>query len=305
MKSYIPTLLEEIFGDIRSHAEHKGQIAFDCPMCDNGDHKGNLEINYEMGVYKCWSCRDINRMSGHLSNLISKYGNSDLLETYNIFKPREGFSDMGRKDTREFECPKSMVEISTCNSEPSNRVKDYLYDRGLTDKHFKKYKLMYSLTKGYKGRVIIPSFDANNEISYFVSRSIYDFLKPKYKNPNYDKDNIIMFENLIDWDSDVYLVEGVFDSMVLPNSIPILGKYASFKLIKALRDKAKANIIICLDGDAHTDMENLYHDLNILELRDRIRVIYLSDDWDLSEIYKKYGNKGIVQTLKQATKVRF
>ena len=54
-------LLTEILGDSKMHYDSKGQISFDCPVCAaekglDGDGKGNLEVNYFRGVYKCWAC---------------------------------------------------------------------------------------------------------------------------------------------------------------------------------------------------------------------------------------------------------
>ncbi len=60
--SAIVEILEDILGDYYLHNDAKGQISFDCPVCsheikglDEGDGKGNLEVNYKLGVYKCWS----------------------------------------------------------------------------------------------------------------------------------------------------------------------------------------------------------------------------------------------------------
>ena len=46
-------LLEDFLGRPKAHYPNKGQISFDCPTCsheikglDEGDGKGNLEINY-------------------------------------------------------------------------------------------------------------------------------------------------------------------------------------------------------------------------------------------------------------------
>lgn len=303
MKSYLPVLLEEIFGDTRKHSEHKGQISFDCPECDNGKHKGNLEVNYDIGVYKCWSCRDTNQMYGSLYSLIKIYGTDNNLETYKLLKPNSDyFSSKKKIDTRELELPKELFPLHNDNSEPAIRIKQYLYDRGLNDYLINKYKLQYSTTKGYKGRVIIPTFDIDNNIEYYVGRSIYDFLTPKYRNADLDKELVIMFEQMIDWESDIYIVEGVFDAMVLPNAIPILGKYITSKLLKTLRLKSKANIIVCLDGDAYNDALKLYDDLDLLELRGRIKIIKLLGDWDLSKIYEKMGMKGIIKTIRTANK---
>ena len=46
--------------------------------------------------------------------------------------------------------------------------------------------------------------------------------------------DIIFNEFYINWDLPVYLVEGVFDSLRIPNSIPLLGKGVSPLLLKRL-----------------------------------------------------------------------
>ena len=75
-------LLVNIFGNSHLHNEMRGQISFDCPVCshdikglDKGDGKGNLEINYKYGVYKCWVCAETHNTYGSLFRLIKKYGN--------------------------------------------------------------------------------------------------------------------------------------------------------------------------------------------------------------------------------------
>jgi hypothetical protein len=66
---YLPIIeiLEEILGEPHMHNDYKCQISFDCPVCsydlkglDEGDGKGNLEVNYRFGVYKCWACGETN-----------------------------------------------------------------------------------------------------------------------------------------------------------------------------------------------------------------------------------------------------
>lgn len=307
MESYLPTLLEEILGDPRHHAEHKGQISFDCPECDGGAGKGNLEVNYHQHVFKCWSCKDFNDMSGTLYKLIKNYGTEMNLDLYKLLKSDQSYislSGESKKDTRELEVPKDFKLVFGDRTQAGIKVLDYLYERGLNDTLINRFKIHFSTTTGFKGRFFVPSYTADGStLTYFVGRSIYDFLKPKYKNPDLDKDTIIMFEHLINWESDIYIVEGVMDAMVIPNAIPILGKYISSKLLKKLRTKSKANIIICLDGDAITDAEKIYHDLNILELYGRVRIVKLKGDLDASKIYKDFGYKVLLKTLRTAHKL--
>ena len=106
----------------------------------------------------------------------------------------------------------------------------------------------------------------------------------KYKNPPCEKDLIIFNEYLIDWNKDIFLCEGAFDSIFLPNSIPMLGKFMSDLLFSTLYEKAKGNIIICLDSDAWVNSLKLYHMLNGGVLYNRIKLIKLPGDSDIADL---------------------
>jgi hypothetical protein len=88
-------------------------------------------------------------------------------------------------------------------------------------------------------------------------------------------------------------VEGVFDSIFLPNSIPMLGKKISNMLFDLLYKNSK-KIIIVLDPDAWADSEKLYHKLNCGKLFDKVYVIKLEGDKDTADLqgnlegYKEY-----------------
>ena len=107
------------------------------------------------------------------------------------------------------------------------------------------------------------------------------------KNPEQEKDKIIFNESLIDWDEDIYLVEGVFDSIFLPNSIPMLGKHMSELLFNTLYEKVNKNIILALDGDAWQDSLRLYHELNGGRLFGSIKVVKMPIDNDIADLRGK------------------
>jgi len=128
-------------------------------------------------------------------------------------------------------------------------VKKYLYERGITDNDFIKYRIGYSTSGEYGGRVIIPSYSESGALNYFVARS-YDGNYFKYNNPEASKD-IIFFENLINWNVPIILCEGVFDAMAIRrNAIPILGKSISNALYKKIITSNVKDIYIALDTDA-------------------------------------------------------
>lgn len=300
MESYIPNILENFLGDHRKHSEHKSQISFDCPECDNDEHKGNLEVNYLKGVFKCWACKDINNMHGSIFKLIKKYGSKSDLQTYILLQPNE-YSKDKVIDNRVLIIPEGLTLISEANNDYRvNNIKKYLEKRKISDKIINKYRLYFTTSGPFRNRVIVPSFNHEGNIEYYVTRAIYDNIKPKYVNADLDKDLIVFFEEHINWDSTIYIVEGVFDAMVIPNSIPILGKYISDKLFNLLQEKSKGGIVIILDGDAINDAELLYTKLNTLELFGKIKIVKLSEEWDLSKINEKLGVRGIFKVLKSA-----
>ena len=100
---------------------------------------------------------------------------------------------------------------------------------------------------------------------------------------------IIFNERLIDWEKPIFLVEGVFDHIVVPNSIPLLGKKISDKLFNDLYFKSKNFIIIALDPDAWNDTANIYQKLDAGRLYKKVLVCKLPKDIDISLYYEKYG----------------
>jgi DNA primase len=108
----------------------------------------------------------------------------------------------------------------------------------------------------YGGRVIIPSYDSNGELNYFVARSYYEDNKMKYKNPPVSR-NVIVFENQINWNEPIVLVEGVFDAFsVKRNAIPLLGKFFPTKLKDKIFEMGVKEVTIMLDSDAVGDSTN-------------------------------------------------
>ena len=282
-------LLEEVLDKHHAHYPHKKQISFDCPVCsqlkgiDKGDGKGNLEINYGLGVYKCWACSETNYTHGSLNKLFNKWANRRQKETWKLIG--DEFIPEEKREYEEVELPKEYISFDKGNklTIPYKEAYNYLRKRGITDEIISKYSIGYTTEGKYRGRIIIPSFDENGEVNYFVGRSYVNH-KMKYKNPEAEKDKIIFNEHLIRWDKDIHLVEGVFDMFFIDNSIPVLGKNLSDTLWSLLYEKATKDIIICLDGDAWTDAKKLYRKLDGGRLTGRVRLIKLPKDKDVAEM---------------------
>jgi DNA primase len=100
----------------------------------------------------------------------------------------------------------------------------YLLSRGLTERDAWYYKLGVSSEYRWKRRIIMPSFDRNGALNYFTARAIDKEKKPKYDNPDIDKNPIVFNEINIDWKKRLVLVEGPFDHVKCPdNSTALLG----------------------------------------------------------------------------------
>jgi len=283
-KEILLEILHEILGDEKRHYESRGQVAYNCKECDEGRNKGNLEVNYFEHIWKCWSCSDENDTHGTLGKLIDRYGTKKQKKIYNLLRPEEYKPKEKRKDRLRLPEGFTLFKDSSLVYPVRRQAYNYLKQRGITDEMIEKYGMGFCDRGKFTGRVIIPSYDSEGELTYFIARSWNPHTKAKYMNPEASKDEIIFNESLIDWGKDVYLCEGVFDALFLPNSIAMLGKHMSELLLNTLYEKAKGNIIICLDSDAWSDAVNLYHNLNGGRLYGKVKIIKLTGDDDVADL---------------------
>ena len=314
MSELVIDILENVLGQPKNHYENKSQISFDCPVCsydikglDKGDGKGNLEVNYEYNVYKCWACSETHNTHGTLYKLIRRYGSKNDLELYKLVNP-----DI-IKPKVEIEVEKkvidglpdnfiSLTEESEC--EEYKKALEYLTKRNIGKDIIEKYNIGYCGYGEYGGRIIFPSYDMYGDINYFLGRSYNKYSKLKYKNPDIPKTEIIFNEQKINWDSNIYLVEGVFDHIVVPNSIPLLGKVLSDNLFKKLLKYSESKIIVLLDSDAYMDSIKIYKKLNSTKLYGRVLLVRLPNGFDISDINQRLGKEGVIKVLMSANKIK-
>lgn len=307
-------VLESFLGECRGHNEDTGQTKFDCPACSDdksmpdGDGKGNLEINYNLGKFRCWVCQDVNSMHGSVMRLLKRYATPKNIRDYLLLKPDAG--DVHDKEHKDIvvTIPEGYKKLSECTSKDykSDMAKKYLYERGITDEIIKEFDIGYTTNGKYYNRIIIPSYDFEGKLNYFIGRWFSkDKTKLKYLNPDAEKQEVIFNEGKLNLDATIYIVEGATDHIVTPNSIPLLGKYISPKLLELLHDHAMGYIVIVLDDDAYKDAKNLYTQLNFGDLRNRIKIVKCPEDYDPSKIHEKLGAKGIVKLLMSARFLKY
>ena len=243
--------LEDILGTSRKTSSD--ERLFHCPFCYH--HKPKLSINFgkRSGYWKCWVCDESGKK---ISSLLYKLGYSkkeiktilgDLESSYN---PKENPEEYKVKITLPGEY-KPLWRVTEKTYEYMNAIR-FLKSRGVTTDDIYRYQIGYCDDGKYKNRIIIPSFDRNMQLNYFVSRTYYDE-GMKYKNPPASRNNII-FENLINWRMPVVLVEGMFDAIaVRRNCVPLLGKILSDKLKQTLVEKKPPIVYVMLDEDAQKE----------------------------------------------------
>jgi len=287
-------ILEDIFGDYKNHNDYRCQVSFDCPVCsheikglEHGDGKGNLEVNYKYNVYKCWVCAETHGTHGSIYKLIKRFGNKKHLKNYELLRP-EQTEDGSNRVYKPVKLPDEFIPFKDASmglkmTPYYKQAYNYIKKRNITDLMLQIYNIGFCYRGIYENRIIIPSYDEDNRINYFIARSYLNNTRMKYKNPEAQKEIIIFNEKLINWDETIYIVEGAFDSIFIPNAIPMLGKFMSDHLFKKLYDNAK-KIVIVLDPDAWDDAERLYHRINCGKLMGKVWIVKLEGDKDIADL---------------------
>ena len=247
-KSTIIGILDETLG-VGTSLKGNEQ-AHHCPFCHH--HKKKLQINLDTQQWHCWVC---DAKGKKITSLLKRLhvDSKRVRKIYEIYGDDYIVSTSTEEEKVELRLPN---EFRSLLKEPKGlnplfrKVKQYAEQRGITREDIIKYNIGYCDTGHYANRIIIPSYDSDGRLNYFIARSVYDEEKFKYKNPPVSK-NVIMFENQINWDEPITLVEGVFDAIsVKRNVIPILGKFIPKILNDTIYKKGVKSIKILLDKDA-------------------------------------------------------
>ena len=283
----IIALVEKLIG--RSNRLRNEEYAFHCPFCNH--HKKKLQINLNSFRWHCWIC---NTGGYNLKQLFKKIKATkeqfkelfDLLGEYTPVK-----SDDSTKYQQTISLPKEYIPLwEKQNSPDYKRAILYLKHRNIDLFDIIKYGIGYCEDGAYSSRIIIPSYDRDGSLNYFVGRDIYDS-KLKYKNPPVSKD-IIGFELFVNWDEPIILVEGVFDAIAIKrNAIPLFGKTIPNNLMRKIILNKVKEIYLCLDKDALKDA--LIISEHLMNSGIRVGMVDLPNDSDPSSI----GFEGIHSML--------
>lgn len=302
------SIIQNIFENVKG-VNVSEQLQVCCPLCQKNaglsqpDGKYNLEINTAKRKFKCWKCSP--KFSGSLGKLVKYFGTENDKTLYKVYSDLYGEYTEEDVEHEKVLLPDEMILFSDMDVNNPQHMEAYLYMvayRKMPKERLLYYRIGFCIEGKYKRRIIIPSYNKDGIVDYFVGRTYDPKTRITYENPKSDKNNVIFNEGFINWDSTIYLCEGTFEMLSFPiNVIPLLGKTISEKLFLKLRE-IKPNIIVVLDPDAIKDNIKLFQLLNTIyiDCEEKIRIITLPNNEDLDELIRNHESNEVIKHLYSA-----
>jgi DNA primase len=283
--------------------------AYHCPFCQH--HKPKLEVNLVPNskgenFWHCWVC---NAKGKTLLGLFKKLKvpQDKILELRSILNYADK-KDEEEADITKIDLPKEykpLLSIQRTDISAKHALA-YLKKRGITKEDILKYNIGFCEEGRYKNMIVVPSYNKDGTINYFIARSFEKDPSRKYDSPKCNKNAIIGLEYFINWDIPVILCEGIFDAIAIKrNVIPLFGKTIPKALMMKLVETNVKTVYIALDKDALKDalkyaeeLLNLGKDVYLVDLDDKdpsemgfekfTSLVHKAEQLTLSElIYKK------------------
>ena len=294
--SNIVNLLNRVIGNRGKLLKKANEYMYWSPFTSH--HKPKLQINVQTQKWHCW----ISNQGGHkLYQLFKKLKATkeqydELRDIVGESKSLSSFKSKVKEKTLHL--PKEFHPLwNGGNNIIKRHALSYIAKRGMGMADIIRYNIGYCSEGLYTNRIIVPSYDCEGNINYFVGRDIYSG-GMKYKNPPISKD-VIGFDLFINWDEPIVLCEGVFDAMAIKrNAIPLFGKTIPKKLMKKIYEKQVKTIYILLDSDAIKDAIKLTDKL----MKNGINVYFVKlKDEDPSDM----GFKKVINLIKKSEETSF
>jgi hypothetical protein len=258
-----------------------------------------LIVNIFTGQYNCWTCHPATKGKTPVS-LFKKLGveKERMIEMKGYFKgDRTKIEDT--ETTRVF-LPKEFISMTENDkSLEYRRATVYLKNRGINESDVRKYNIGYCKEGRYRNRVIVPSYDKNGQVNYFIARSFEKEPYQKYDAPSVNKTEIIGLEYHINWTVPVILCEGIFDAIAIKrNAVPLFGKSITKALMLKLVESQVKTVYLALDKDALK--EALTYSEQLINLGKEVYLIEL-DGKDPSDL----GFTSMTELLQKAKPLTF
>jgi len=241
-------LLENVLGKGKG-SKTTMDYAFYCPVCKH--HNPKLIINIKTGQYNCWTCHPPTKGKTPVS-LFKKIEvpTEKMIEMKGYFQ-----GDNIKINTIKYNkvtLPEEFISLSNPDkSLEARHALVYLKKRKIGVQEIQKYNIGYCKKGRYRNKIIVPSYDHNGNINYFVARSFEKDPFQKIDAPSCNKNDLIGLEFFINWSVPVILCEGIFDAIAIKrNAIPLFGKTISKSLMMKLVESEVKTVYLALDKDA-------------------------------------------------------
>jgi len=296
MINNIVYLLDRVIGSKGQKLKKPNEYMYWSPFVVH--HKPKLQVNIVTGKWHCW----VSNAGGHnLFQLFKKLNatNDQFTELRGIVDEISyGYESKEVRKEGKVELPKEF--LSLVYKHPSPVYKNamvYLQRRGITYEDILKYNIGYCDQGLYTNRVIIPSYDEDGKLNFFVGRDIFES-KMKYRNSPTSKD-VVGFELFINWDEPIVLCEGPFDAIAIKrNAIPLFGKTILSNLRRKIIEKKVKQVYISLDRDAILDSLKMVEEF----MKNDIDVYFVNlPEKDPSDL----GFENVIPLLKETEKMKF
>ena len=295
-ESKIVYLLDRVLDSKGRKLKKRDEYMYWSPFVSH--HKPKLQINIRNYNWHCWVS---NKGGRSLFQLFKKIGASDKqFDELRKLVDDEYWSAPRTKKTeiKSVFLPKEYKPLwNGGSSVVKTHALNYLHKRNVTDSDILKYNIGYCDEGMYSNRIIIPSYDSEGELNFFVGRDFYSS-NMKYRNSPTSKD-VIGFELFINWDEPIILVEGPLDAITVKrNCIPLFGKNIMPNLYKKILNNNVKTIYICLDSDAMSDSLNIVEKL----LKEEIDIYLMKlDKKDPNEV----GFETFIHSMNETKKMDF
>ena len=246
----IVNLLNRVLGDSGVKLKKQNEFMYWSPFITH--HKRKLQVNIQTQKWHCWVSNTGGRNLFQLFKRVnaSREQFNELVEL--VGEPK--YSRVKKQDKKDLvRLPDEYKPLWNGGDGIVKRhALTYMYKRGFTDDDILKHNIGYCDEGKYSNRIIIPSYDSDGQLNFFVGRDFYKS-KLKYLNSFTSKD-VIGFDLFINWDEPIILCEGVFDAMSFKrNAIPLFGKTMSKRLHKKILEQKVKKVFLALDDDAQVD----------------------------------------------------
>jgi len=236
-----------------------------CPRC--GEPKNKAYININSGRGRCWHCewraRGWYALIAYVERLPSEAAAEKWFEEHNEFTAfsfEQVLPNAMHRKTMLKRLPPEYVPIDR----PEGPFYDYIKGRGISLATIRNYRMGSCSSGYYQGRVIIP-VENDGKLEFFFDRAIdkneerktlgIGSMREKWP---VDKKTVIFNLGNVSLKQTIYIAEGIFTALSLPDCVALLGKSCSdVQFMRLLKDTEAEHFVICLDNGAEKEASRL------------------------------------------------